>query len=355
MQQNITPAVPPKKRNHFISYIKGYAILCVVLIHLIDWSNIPVNNVGSWFKELLYPGVFFFMSTAGSVVYIAYGKSEVWAKPAWKLFKRGLQLIAIYFLYNVIKFFIYDFSKEPFYWQYTEHGRMTLENILTLQVFSSPIGILLTIGVFIMLSPILLLISKKIKYPNIALSIILLLIVINAYFNNASGVFTDTIFSRNNISFPLALWSIPFVTGYLIAAFGFEEKKKLWAGIFLPLAAVAIYYQLKNGLSLKPSASMYPLKPYYIIASLAFMSILFYLYSWAEKIPFKISKQKLAITRFLGDFTLSIYIWHWIIIDVVLWIFYPQAKLIWLFVPAFLAIYLFVKKSKVKEYIDNQV
>jgi len=355
MQQIISPTKPAKKRNHFISYIKGFAIISVILIHLIDWSNIIVTPTGSWLKELLYPGVFFFMSTAGSVVYIAYGQAEGWAKPAWKLFKRGWQLVGVYYLYNIVKLFIYDFSKEPFYWQYTEHGKMTWQNILTLQAFSAPIGILLTIGIFIMLSPLLLLITRKIKFPNILISFILFTLVGFAYFIPTAGVISDALFAKNNIMFPLALWSIPFVAGYLIAAFGFEEKKNWWLIIFLPLTAILYYHQTKNGLSIKPSHSMYPLAPYYLSASLLFMTMLFYFFFILEKIPNMIMKKILSLVRFLGDFTLSIYIGHWIVIDLVLWIFYPQTKSILVAVPIFLIIYVLTKFKKFNEYVQNQV
>lgn len=354
MQTN-TILVVPKKRNHFISYIKGYAIISVILIHLIDWSNMAVSPTGNWLKELLFPGVFFFMSTAGSVVYIAYGQSETWAKPALKLVKRGGQLIATYYIYNLVKLFIYDFSKEPFYLQYTEHGKMTLNNILTLQAFSSPIGILLTIGLLIMLSPLLLLITKKIKYPNVSITAGLLLIAFFAYFFPTTGVVSDTLYSRNNISFPFAMWSMPFIAGYLIASFGFEEKKKLWLTIFLPLTLIAYYYQTKNGLPIKPSGSMYPLQPYYMLVSILFMVVLFYKFYFLEKIPSSIIKKILALTRFWGDSTLSIYIGHWIVIDLMMWKFFPQYKLIWWAVPTALIVYTIVKYKKVKEYIATQV
>ncbi len=345
----------PKKRNHYISYIKGYAIISVILIHLIDWSNIAVNSTGNWFKELLFPGVFFFMSTAGSVVYIAYGQSEAWTKPAWKLLKRGGQLVATYYIYNIIKLFVYDFSKEPFYWQYTEHGKMTIKNILTLQSFSSPIGILLTIGILIMLSPLLLLITKKIKYPNILITTGLFIIAFFAYFYKTSGIISDTLYSKNNIMFPLALWSMPFIAGYLIAAFGFEEKKNWWLAIFLPLSVVLYFYQVKNGLSIKPSGSMYPLQPYYMVMSLLFMTLLFYKFYLLEKIPSTLMKKVLALIRFWGDSTLSIYIGHWVVIDLIMWIFFPQYKLIWWAVPAVLVLYSIIQHKKIREYIINQV
>lgn len=295
------------------------------------------------------------MFTAGSVVYIAYGKSETLAKPAWKLFKRGWQLIGAFYLYNLIKLFIYDFSKEPFYWQYTEHGKMTWQNILTLQSFSSPIGILFTIGILIILSPLLLTITKKIKYPNVVILLVLAATIFNAYFLQSHGLISDFVFSRNNISFPIALWSVPFIAGYLIAALGFEEKKQWWLTIFLPLTAILYYFQTKNGLQIKPSNSMYPLQAYYISASLLLMTILFYIFYVLEKIPNSIIKKILAAIRYWGDCTLAIYLWHWIVIDMTLWIVYPKTKLIWLTVPIFLIIYTIAKRNKLKEYFLNQV
>ncbi|MBI5221674.1 MAG: acyltransferase [Candidatus Magasanikbacteria bacterium] len=355
MSQIINAVLPPKKRNHFISYIKGYAILSVLLIHMIDWSNIAVNQTASLFKELLYPGVFFFMATSGSVVYIAYAKSETWAKPAKKLFLRGLQLVGIYYLYNIIKFFIYDFSKEPFYWQFTNNGRMTLKNILELKAYTVPISILLTIGIMIMVSPVLLAISKKIKFPNLILSILLGVLLYSVYGQTWNGPIANFLFARNSIMFPIALWSIPFLIGYLLASFGFEEKKKWWLAIFVPIMAAFYFIRNKNGLDLFPSHSMYPLQPYYMIASLFFVSILFYLFTWSEKINFSLTKKKLSVVRFLGDYTLAVYIWHWIVVDITIWIFYPNTKLIWITVPAFLALYLFIKRAKLKEYFLNQV
>jgi hypothetical protein len=295
------------------------------------------------------------MSTAGSVVYIAYAKSETWTKPAWKLFKRGWQLIGIYYLYSIIKLFTYDFSKEPFYWQYTEHGRMTWQNILSLQVFSSPIGILLTIGALIILSPLLLLITRKLKFSNSIIFGLLVVIAVAVYGFSWSGPLSNLLFSRNLVMFPLATWSIPFLIGYLVASLGFEEKKHWWLAIFLPLTAILYYYQTKIGLPIKPSNFMYPLKPYYLSASLLLMTLLFYIFYVLEKIPNKIIKYKLSLIRFLGDFTLSVYIGHWIVIDMMLWVFYPHYKLIWLAVPIYLICFVLLKYKKFQEYVQNQI
>lgn len=356
MSQTINTATPaPKKRNHFISYIKGYSIIGVLLIHMIDWSNTTVGPTGMWLKELLYPGVFFFMATSGSVIYIAYAKSETWTRPAKKLFLRGLQLIGIYYLYNIVKLFIYDFSKEPFYWQFTNSGKMDLQNILELKAYSAPISILITIGVMIMLSPILLAITKKLRFPNLIISTLLAGLLYAVYGQTWSGTTSDFLFARNNIMFPIALWSIPFLAGYLLASFGFEEKKRWWVAIFVPLMAIFYYLQVKQGLNIKPSHSMYPLQPYYMVASLFFVSILFYLFTWTEKINLSLTKKKLAVIRFLGDYTLAVYIWHWIVVDLTIWIFFPNTKVLWITVPAFLIVYLFIKRAKLKEYFLNQV
>lgn len=347
--------IASKKRNHFISYLKGWAILSVILIHLLDWSNIPLGQTGVWLKELLYPGVFFFMSTAGSVVYIAYGKSETWAKPSWKLFKRGWQLIGVYFLYNLTKLFVYNFSVENFYDQFVNTGKMTWQNILLLKAFSAPISILLTIGVMIILSPILLYITKRFKLANLIIFVLLLLVSVLNYTFIFSGSISDFLFARDNVMFPIALWSLPFLLGYLVASLGFEEKKNWWLAIFLPITLVYIFYLQKNQLSLAPSHYMYPLRPYYMAVSMLYMSLLFYFFGWLEKIPFKIMKIKLSLLRFFGDFTLSIYIYHWLVIDLVIWIFYPRLRQIWLVVPVLLVLFVWIKNKKFKEYIQNQV
>lgn len=91
------------------------------------------------------------------------------------------------------------------------------------------------------------------------------------------------------------------------------------------------------------------------MVSLLFMAILFYKFYYLEKIQNPIMKKILALIRFWGDSTLSIYIGHWIVIDIMMWIFFPQYKLIWWAVPAALTLYSIVKIKIVKEYIANQV
>jgi len=346
--------IAPKKRNHFISYLKGWAILSVLLIHLIDWSNIQLGTTGNWLKELLYPGVFFFMSTAGSVVYIAYIKSDTWSKPAVKLFKRGWQLIGVYYLYNFIKLFVYNFSVEPFYDQFTNNGQMNWHNILFLKAFSSPISILLTIGVMIMLSPILLYISKRFKQANVLIFLIIITVASLDYLFKFSGSISNFLFARNNIMFPIALWSLPFLLGYLIASLGFEQKKGWLLVIFSPITAGFIFYLLKNNLSLEPSHYMYPLHPYYMSVSILYMSIFFYLFFFLEKINSRLVKIKLATLRFFGDFTLSIYIYQWLVIDLFLWVFYPKVLSIWVAVPLMLMVFTIIKNKKFKEYLESQ-
>lgn len=92
-----------------------------------------------------------------------------------------------------------------------------------------------------------------------------------------------------------------------------------------------------------------------MLVSLLFMTILFYKFYFLEKIPSKLIKKCLALIRFWGDSTLSIYIGHWIVIDLMMWVFFPQYKLIWWAVPMALIIYTIVKYKKVKEYIATQV
>lgn len=135
------------KRNYYISYIKGWAIISIMLIHLIDWSNLVLSESGLYFKEFLYPSVLFFIATAGGVIYLAYFKYDLWTASK-KLFRRGGELIGIYFLYNIVKLYIFDFSREPFYHKFIFSGEMNLTDILSLNSFAAPISIILTIGIF---------------------------------------------------------------------------------------------------------------------------------------------------------------------------------------------------------------
>ena len=127
------------KRNYYFSYLKGWAIISIILIHLLDWSGLILSKTSLCFKELLYTSVLFFIATAGGLVYLAYGKYDL-LTASKKLFKRGSELIAVYFLYNIIKLYVYNFYTEPFYNRFASAGKMNLINILSLNSLGISFG-----------------------------------------------------------------------------------------------------------------------------------------------------------------------------------------------------------------------
>ncbi|MFA7654165.1 MAG: hypothetical protein WCX97_03950 [Candidatus Magasanikbacteria bacterium] len=374
------------KRNFYISYIKGYAIIGVLLIHLIDWSNIVVTpNIKFW-RELLYPAVLFFISTVGSVIYIAYAHRDNLKKTTWRLIMRGGQLIGIYFLYNLIKLWIYDFDKSPFYWQFTEKGIFDVKNIFLLHSFSVPITIILTIGAFLIISPLFLWIAKRARYPKIIIGAILTAtLTLNYIIPLPQNIVTDFLYSRNIVMFPLALWFVPYLIGFYLALLGFEKYKGKMFLLFAILTGVFYYFAQASGGSWRLSEYMYPLRLYYICASFAFMYALIWLFWGIERLLSVILRRSrriplidntkgsfaslrmtivsqiltfagmtlrsfLALIRFLGDHTLAIYIYHWIVIDLAIWYYYPDVKKIWIWGPILVLIYLIIKRKKLLEY-----
>ncbi len=340
------------KRNHYISYIKGYAIIGVLLIHLIDWSNIILTPNEKLWRELTYPAVLFFISTVGSVVYIAYGHRDDWKKTSLRLITRGAQLIGIYFLYNLIKLWIYNFDKAPFYWQFKEKGIFDVKNIFLLHSFSVPITIILTIGVFLIISPLFLWLVKNVKYPKIIIGVILVLtLLLNYVIPPPSNALTDFLYARNNIMFPLALWFVPYLIGFYLAFLGFEKHKGKMFLLFAALTAIFYYPIFLRGDPWLPSQYMYPLQPYYICASFAFMYALIWVFWIMERFIF--NRPLLSLIRLLGDHTLAIYIYHWVVIDLVLRYYFPDAKKIWIFGPLFVVVYVVLKRKKLREYYQE--
>jgi hypothetical protein len=65
-------------------------------------------------------------------------------------------------------------------------------------------------------------------------------------------------------------------------------------------------------------------------------------------------KKILAAIRLLGDNTLHLYLYHWIVIDLTIWIFSPYVGYIWITTPLFLIAYLIFKKRKFVEYYSHQ-
>jgi len=340
------------KRNYYFSYIKGWAIISIMLIHLLDWSGLILSASGFYFKELLYPSVLFFIALAGGLTYLAYSKYDL-LTASKKLFRRGGELIAVYFLYNIIKLYIYNFSVEPFYMQFTAAGKMNLVGILSLNSFTVPISIILTIGIFLIISPIFLYLSR-IKYSKLAIGALLAVVVYFGYFFPVPGNFlTNFLYAKNNIMFPLTLWLAPFLICFYLSMIGFEKHKGKLLLIFSALAMVSGILQFNNFSAINFSSQMYPLKLFYVFSSFAFMYFLIYIFYFLEKAGRPAVNYFLALIRLLGDSTLAIYIYHWIVIDITLWIFYPRTNLILFTVPLFLSAYVIFKRQKLFEYFKN--
>jgi len=340
------------KRNFYFSYIKGWAIISIMLIHLLDWSGLILSKNSLYFKELLYPSVLFFIATAGGLVCLAYGKYDL-LTASKKLFRRGGELIAVYFLYNIIKLYVYDISAEPFYRQFTATGKMDLTDILMLHSFTAPISIILTIGFFLIISPLFLYLAKT-KYSRATIAFLTAVILYFGFFTiMPENLLTDFLYAKNNIMFPPMLWLAPFLICFYLSMLGFEKHKGKLLLAFFSLAMILGILQFNNFSSVNLTGQMYPLKLFYIFSSFAFMYGLIYLFYFLEKLNRPAINFLLALVRLLGDSTLAIYIYHWIVIDLTLWIFYPREDLILFTVPLFLLIYLGLRKRRLLEYVKN--
>ena len=343
------PIMTTKKhlRNFYLPYIKGCAILGIILIHLIDWSNLKLSANWLLAKELLYPSVLFFIATAGSVVYIAYNHYPP-LKYTYRLVRRGLELIGIYFLVNIVKLFIFNFDSEPFYLQFKWANTLNLNGLWQLKSFTSPITILLTIGAFLIFSPLLLWIIQNVRWPKTTVLILIAaLFVGNYYLVYPASPLVNFLLAKNNITFPLILWLLPFLIGLFLAMDGFENHKLRYLLIFGALTGAT---WLSQGHIIKPYSAMYPLQPSYIFFSFFFMYCLIFFFTWLEKIRIPVMKLLLGIIRFLGDHTLSIYVYHWLVIDLSIWLLFPAYKWIWLTVFVFLLAYLVAYRHKIADY-----
>lgn len=333
--------------NPFVSYLRGWAILSIIIIHLIDWSGIAV---APWFlpiKEFLYFGVMFFVALLGSVVFVAYSNKNL-KSSSQKLVWHGLKIIGIYYAYSFIKLLIFNFQTEPLYWQFTSNSTLDFWHILILKSFSAPISILFTLGVFLIISPIFLWIVKKIRNGHwIILSLLAILLVINYGVNLPTNTVTNFLFAKNNITFPLALWLTPYLIGFYTAMVGFQKKTPLLLATFSSLAILSYIPMYLAGNSWHFSGEiMYPLTIYHISAGFAFMFLLLWLFQWLQKINWPIISFKFNLLKILGDATLPIYIGHWIIIDLTYWIFPQNQWVILITVPIFLLIIILIKLAR---------
>lgn len=352
----MTQEIQKKKRNFAISYIKGIAILFIMAIHLLDWSG--TGDVGRIWKQILYTGVVFFMATAGSVVWIAYGKHEDLRRPTKRLLQRGLELIGLYYLYNIIKFFIFDFRTENFYEGYVQKGVFNWHGLLTLKAYAVPIPILLTIGMLIMLSPLFLWVLKKVKGGVWYLfSLFVLLCLVNYIVPLPQNALTDFLYARgNNITFSFLPWSTAFLLGLLVAYWGFEKRKHIFFPLFLFLLPFTFWFTTVKGWSWYIDYSLHPLQPQAIVTSFALMFAFIYIFEWIEKFSAKKGVHfSLATLRVLGDSSLSVYLLHWVVIDLTLWIFSSTPWVVRITGILFLILFIFFKRKMVKQYVEEYI
>lgn len=347
-------SVDSHKRNNSISYIKGMAILGVILIHLFDWCEVNWSLEVKNIKEGLFPFVMLFIATAGSLMVIATKKYSL-AIGSKRLIKRSLEIFAVYFGYNILKVLIFDFHKQPFYLWQIEAGTLNWLTILKLKAFSVPITILLTIATFVMLSPLVIILLRKLPFPKTCLVILTSLIFILNYFVTPQSHFiTDFLYSKNYVLFPIALWSVPFLIGMYLALLDLE-KYKYQQIIFWGLTTGVTYFwwRASGHTTWQPSTAMYPLHPYYISFSFFFMFVLVTLFAKLETLQSLFIKRVLATIQMYGDNTLELYILHWIIIDLASWVLYPHLAWLWLIMPIFFIFYTYVNRTKVARYLKN--
>lgn len=355
MEKSASPQ--PKKRNLYISYIKGTAMLGIVLVHLINWSEIYIPFLVRIAKESLHSSLFLFVLTTGSVIIIAYQHRASLLKSSLRLMYRGGQLLLFYYLYNVIKLLIFDFSTQPFYSQFIDIGTLTISNIFTFRSFAVPITILPTYSFLLALSPLLLLLHRKFKYKKtvIATSIVALFTLnyLTAFPLLGSPI-TEFLYANGYSIISVMLWLLPFLIGIFLAQIGFEKHRFtiLLSSVALTLISTAFLFM--NNESLFPSDYQFPLRPHLIAFSLFIFSLLLYAFRSLEAKKNKYTKKTLAIIRFIGDNTLHVYIYHWIVIDLTIWAFPTNLWLIWFTVPIFLMLYLFAKRKKLAEYRAHQ-
>ncbi|MEI7511637.1 MAG: acyltransferase family protein [Candidatus Peregrinibacteria bacterium] len=361
-----SPAVPASHpHNSTISYIKGVAILMIMLIHLLDWSTLKIGvDFPLWLREFLYPGVFFFLFLSGAVVYIAYNSRPLLVATQ-RLFRRGVEIFAIYYIYSIVKFWLFSTGKypidvEPIYYQFKSAGTWNWEGVLGLHAYAVPIGILLTIAMCLFVSPLFLWITQKVKFPKLVLSgILAVLMYIGFYTHPESSFLVDFLWSQNFIFFPPVLWLIPFLIGYLMASFGLEEKKEVWLFFFSVGVVWMSYYLFLHGKAIHPTWYMFPLQPYYVLMSLFVLSVLLFIFDFVSQLSFWGKPYLLGLLRFWGDHTLSLYLVHWVVIDATLYFAFPYGyasyPIIFTTVPLMIVIFTLVRWKKAKKAIQAEM
>lgn len=351
-----TNQVVAKKRNLYISYIKGVAIIGITLIHLIDWSNIVLTNTGRIIENLLLICVFLFVLTTGSVLFIAYGQRQP-IDQIKRLFYRGAQILLIYYLYSIVKLLLFDFSNEPIYLQFINKGTFTISDILLFRSFSVPITILITYAFLLFISPLIFFVYRKARHPRLVILLLTAGFFVINYFTPIPEINNPVInflYARENVTFSFMLWTTPLLIGFLLASVGFEKQKRNILLFGAVLALISAWFIIEKQQSLWLADNEFPLSPYFIFCSIFALAILLYFFRIIEKLSSKPACAVLATLRLLGDNTLYIYIYQWIVIDATRLLFVNNDRFIWISVPLFFIFYLlFYRKKFIKYYITQ--
>lgn len=345
------------KKNKYISYIKGSAFFIILLIHLCDWGGLTNNPIFVDFRKIFYPGlsILIFVAMSGSLIYLAYQDYDL-KKASKRLITRGLKLIGIYYIFSIVKLFIFDFSKQDLYSNFIGSNRINdLLNILTLKKSDTGIAILFTIGIFLIISPILLYFTRKSKHPGrlvflIALFFIILSLIITP---NSSSYLYNLLYSNNFATFPFFLWIIPYLLGMFIAIIGFEKRKKIILFVASILSSFYIIFFFLTDRAISPKTYAYQLSDgsikyyiYFVIFSFMILSAFMYLLKHIIRRNGKISNKVLNILEFVGDRTFDLYLIQWIFIDLTYLLFSPSHWLVFITVPMASFIYCFIKYMK---------
>ncbi len=344
------------QRNLTLSALKGFAILAIIVIHLLDWSNFVAGQTyPAWIREVLHVFVLFFVALSGTVIYIAYAQRD-FSKAASRLMLRGLQIIGIYYLYVLIKFGLmelgwYPIAAEPYFMMFQNAGIWTWKDMLLMHSGSVPLGILVTIGFLVFISPIFLWIAQKCTYAK---TIILAITAIVFYFSFLHQLDIDIFYAQGYSFFAPLPWLTIFLLGFFLAMIGFEQQKEWLLVLFSSLIAGSMYYLSTLGKALYPTWYMYPLHWYYIVVGFFAMVLCMYLISLLIKK--QESKIVAAIFNFLetaGNETMYLYIAHWVVIDLTLlathfyFADYLHSFLIWYSVGALMLWYVWSRRNKI--------
>lgn len=340
-----------KKKNHYISYIKWFALIFIVLVHLVHRSNIQIWPILKYIMEVSSIWILLFMSMIWVVVIFAYWKYEDLKKPSKRLIQRALLLLAIYFAYNIVKLYLFPFwllDKQPFYWQFSEKWTLSLEWILTLKSFTVPITVFVLIPLLLLIS-IWVLYINKMKYKKTIISALIAFFYILNYWTPAYNTSSlNFLYGLNTTMLSINNWLLPYFVWVLLAMFWFEKIKWQALAIFWSLTLVFGLQNYFTWLSTLPASNIYPMFPYYIAFSFFIVYILIFLIQAIEKLKNHYSHSILAFINFLWNHTFNLYIYHWIVIDLTIWILFDKA--IWFTVIPFFIFYSLYHYKKIKDY-----